>query len=609
MQSEKLEQKNEIAELLGIQDKLDEIGEKDEGFVIKNIHNLDSRKHKIAEVLQKHSVVFKFCSFDFLCLDDLEIKNPAMFLGCDFNSNCNVSFKKTKFYRSVSFKRSSFEGSVDFSDSRFYEQADFSDASFQGGLRKTTKFNNSKFKEQADFSDVYFGQDTYFHRCVFYDDLQIYRARFVGVANFYFASFNNGGIPNFSACVFENPKLANFVGVDLTRFQKKDIESYVRKKSKIEVKQEENKKKKRIEEELRVQHARNIKDSFRVLKDVLLVQNNGLEAQVWHKIELYAKEVEIEFLIEKDQRTKNQGYKKLDLIFDKSILYFYRLISDHHNNFSKILNVTIYTIVFHSVFVLTLQHIVFKRFFSSALFVYSATGLIFFPIIIIAIITMIGGYFSIKKSFVSKSIIDTTFLLIISFLFLLFIAFFDGNLLLLYSIGFSIVCIYGLFFFASLSWLNFSSFRFFVCALFACIFVFNPGALNPSLGIFKENPLTNVILKDYIETNDIGRIQNFLRECEWTKKRFDDKVNNYLSLKSIMLSNSKLFLEMCSKEDKKKKNTKKQGNLSDGFELVLIQNELFNQILDAINMVYLALLILCIFSLQKTARKNSIIPN
>lgn len=340
MQGEELKQKNKIIELLGLQNEAEKIEEKDGCFVIRGVENLNSREQELSVLLENYPIRFEQCAFDFLVVENKKLDNPIRFVGCQFKQ---VSFKKTKFLQYVSFQKSTFVDSVDFSDCRFFEEANFSSALFKNSDENSQdflKFSRSKFKKQANFSNVYFGKDTYFHRCIFYGDLQIYRSRFDAVANFYFVTFDNGGMPNFSACVFENPKLVNFIGVDLTKFQKKDIENYIRKKSKIEVEQKENREKNRIEEELRVQHARNIKDSFRVVKDVLLAQNNGLEAQVWHKIELYAKEVEIEFLIEQDQQSKKQSYKKFGLIFDKSILYFYRLISNHHNNFSKILNVT-----------------------------------------------------------------------------------------------------------------------------------------------------------------------------------------------------------------------------------------------------------------------------
>ncbi|EAJ7312206.1 pentapeptide repeat-containing protein, partial [Campylobacter jejuni] len=59
-------------------------------------------------------------------------------------------------------------------------------------------------------------------------------------------------------------------------------------------------------------------DSFRVIKDVLINQNNTLEAQEWHKLELYAKEKELEIQLSKNKNdnlkkeSKNQVYNPKD---------------------------------------------------------------------------------------------------------------------------------------------------------------------------------------------------------------------------------------------------------------------------------------------------------
>ena len=61
-----------------------------------------------------------------------------------------------------------------------------------------------------------------------------------------------------------------------------------------EVKQDSDNKPK-IEQKYKSKYAKNIKDSFGTIKDIFIAQNNALEAQEWHKLELYAKEKEIEF--------------------------------------------------------------------------------------------------------------------------------------------------------------------------------------------------------------------------------------------------------------------------------------------------------------------------
>ncbi|EOH0017635.1 pentapeptide repeat-containing protein, partial [Campylobacter jejuni] len=74
----------------------------------------------------------------------------------------------------------------------------------------------------------------------------------------------------------------------------------------------------KIQNEYRLRYAKNLKDSFRVIKDVLITQNNTLEAQEWHKLELYAKEKELEIQLSKNKNdnlkkeSKNQVYNPKD---------------------------------------------------------------------------------------------------------------------------------------------------------------------------------------------------------------------------------------------------------------------------------------------------------
>lgn len=43
----------------------------------------------------------------------------------------------------------------------------------------------------------------------------------------------------------------------------------------------------------KIRYANNVRDSFRTVKNVLIVNNNLLDASQWHRLELYAREIEI----------------------------------------------------------------------------------------------------------------------------------------------------------------------------------------------------------------------------------------------------------------------------------------------------------------------------
>lgn len=236
-------------------------------------------------------------------------------------------------------------------------------------------FTNCIFHKQANFFTTSFGINTYFHRSTFKGEALFYRSNFSSIANFYFTIFEK--TPNFSMCTFKDSKLANFIGINISRFDMENIEEYVREKAKNEC-NEENFFKGRGLEYLQIQHTLNIRDSFRVIKETLNAQANILESQKWHKLELYAKELELKIqsrlkiltqetqvffeleVLDKLQleiaNKKHQLYlpklgqndsaqmleinkrERLRNIIDRIQLWFYRHTSDHHTNLLKIIS-------------------------------------------------------------------------------------------------------------------------------------------------------------------------------------------------------------------------------------------------------------------------------
>lgn len=345
----------------------------------KNNHNLSNIDFKLniydfdIETIAKYNIKFVNCSFE--CEVNLnpsnkskkgklfEYKNTLAFDNVTFKKNFDCSFIKTNgkiIFDKIIFNEASFENSIfnkkaNFSCAKFVGKSCFANAEFD----EEANFSNAKFCDNADFSGAIFRADAYFHRAVFKQGLQMYRTAFERVANFYFATFET--VVNFSACVIQNPRFLNFVGVDTKRITLNQMAEYINKKAEYEAK--DNKEKDKTKIHLKIQHAQNLKDSFRAIKDTLLSQNNLLEAQNWHILELYAKELELEFSIEQGQHKKVDTTQKCDkdnkqdskksknneldftLWIDNAILKLYRHTSNHHTNFTTILNFTTTMIV------------------------------------------------------------------------------------------------------------------------------------------------------------------------------------------------------------------------------------------------------------------------
>ncbi|EIT7856624.1 pentapeptide repeat-containing protein, partial [Campylobacter coli] len=102
----------------------------------------------------------------------------------------------------------------------------------------------------------------------------------------------------------------------------KSVEQYIKdnyqdENYKNEIKEIQDEKKKfKVRNKYKLRYAKNLKDSFRTIKDILITQNSILETQEWHKLELYAKEKELEIQLGDDNKgviRNNRKIKKLKI--------------------------------------------------------------------------------------------------------------------------------------------------------------------------------------------------------------------------------------------------------------------------------------------------------
>ncbi|HIF9796793.1 TPA: pentapeptide repeat-containing protein, partial [Campylobacter jejuni] len=215
------------------------------------------------------------------------------------NINAEIKFNGCIFKDVFYFNVKEYLASIKIKNCTFYKSF-----FMLGSFKNEARFDNSIFKDYADF-----------HEC-----------EFEKTASFYGVRFEKA--PNFSACYFKEPKAVNLTNVNIDKLDFKSLEQYIKDnyqdgnyKNAIknnEKIQKDEKELYRIENEHKLRCAKNLKDSFRVIKDVLINQNNTLEAQEWHKLELYAKEKELEIQLSKNKNdnlkkeSKNQVYNPKD---------------------------------------------------------------------------------------------------------------------------------------------------------------------------------------------------------------------------------------------------------------------------------------------------------
>ncbi|HFZ5088686.1 TPA: pentapeptide repeat-containing protein, partial [Campylobacter jejuni] len=173
--------------------------------------------------------------------------------------------------------------------------------------------NNENIK--LNFSNAHFEDNAYFNNSEFYNYADFHECEFDDIACFYGVKFYKA--PNFSACYFKESKAANLINVDIDKLDFKSVEKYIEdnyedESYKNEIKEIQDEKEIfKIQNEHKLRCAKNLKDSFRVIKDVLITQNNKLEAQEWHKLELYVKEKELEVKLDKCKENNINGKHKI----------------------------------------------------------------------------------------------------------------------------------------------------------------------------------------------------------------------------------------------------------------------------------------------------------
>ena len=219
----------------------------------------------------------------------------------------NEIYISSKFLSDVDFSDTKFNHSVNFVNSMFYNDINFRNTKFESGVN----FKHSKFNGNIDFSNTIFKDNVYFNNSIFEDYADFHECEFEKVACFYGVEFKK--VPNFSQAKF----IGNLDPVNMKMdFNMSGIKKSIKKAKKIL----ENKNNNNEKEDYKF--ANDFRDSFRVFKSALIKDNNLLEASRFHKYELYAKEIELDY---KENKTLKEKIDYWQLVF-------YRKLCEHHTD-------------------------------------------------------------------------------------------------------------------------------------------------------------------------------------------------------------------------------------------------------------------------------------
>ncbi|EKI3422108.1 pentapeptide repeat-containing protein, partial [Campylobacter jejuni] len=490
---------------------------------------------------------------------------------------------------------------------KFKNRCYFMDCEF--GYRQD-KDNQAKL----NFSNTHFEDNVYFNNSEFYNYADFHECEFDDIACFYGVKFYK--TPNFSACYFKEPKAVNLINVDIDKLDFKSVEKYIEDNYKDESYKNETKgiqdEKEifKIQNEYRLRYAKNLKDSFRVIKDVLITQNNTLEAQEWHKLELYAKEKENHINLSIKDREKNADiFKNILIWFNCVLLNVYRNTSDHHNDFLKILNFTVGMIVLYGVFIFFCQACIepYSKFFNEL-----KSSVILIIIGILVFLCCIMFYFNRKKSIFAKSIF---FIIAMVFIVLYLVTYFyktNEYKTILYLVMCYILSIYICYFFFNIKNIIFNIvFKFMLYLVFLFFLINSSQLINPFTGVFSSDKLYESQFEKSLNDLNTSAIINLasILQSDFNLHLKDQNISftELNSAKALIVANKENLLKLNDANLNRAKEV--LGEKYTELLKTINQDKITENTIKSTSVLYGIILLLCIFSLQKTARKNSIVPS
>ncbi len=345
-----------------------------------NANNDNFKQHydenKILEIHLNNMVFEEDLSFDnvkklSLIIDDNVKFQRLCIFGCNKLSlriNGRVKIIDKISINDCKFKQISInnhiDGNIEFQKCEFnnFNLYGFSNATIKGAftfdfceVKEKVNFMNFEFENKVSFKMSKFKDNVYFNNSVFKDYADFHECEFEKTANFYRVRFDK--TPNFSQAIFKGNLNAvntnlNFTFDDLQERIKQEYAFYETQRTAKEAGVIPN----LYQEKSLDKFANDFRDSFRTFKNALIKDNNLLDASNFHKDELYCKEIELKESwnklkkvdIDEDIDQNNKNYSKL---MDFLLLGFYRKLCDHHTDFLKVFNNLILLIALYALFV------------------------------------------------------------------------------------------------------------------------------------------------------------------------------------------------------------------------------------------------------------------
>lgn len=583
-----------------------------EEIEIYNVYFLGQFKiSELVDTLEKiKDIKFNHCAFNNLILEKNKFENNICF---EEKTKIKKIYLYENEFKKHFFIKKCFIGSINLWKNEFKNRCYFMDSKF-GYDEDENK------KAKLNFSNARFQDNVYFNNSHFYDYVDFHECEFEKTANFYGVRFEKA--PNFSACYFKEPKAVNLTNVNIDKLDFKSLEQYIEDNYKDESYKNETKgiqdEKEifKIQNEHQLRYAKNLKDSFRVIKDVLITQNNTLEAQEWHKLELYAKEKELLFEVESCYKEKNKPFiatksedkNSINLTFSVLLLWIYRVTSLHHTNLPRIINFTSLNIVAFGCLVCLITYLSYH--------IDKQSNFWLFGVFILSVLVMAIVYLTLKKhKLKSIRLILFTFLAFLMALFLiqsitLLHLFSNIIFALLFYCLLVIVLIYLYPYINSISFISYC-FHWLVYFFLVVIVVIKPQLINPFVGIFSSDKLYESKFEKRLNDLNASAIINLVKisfkEFNLNQEYKNISFTELNSAKALIVANKENLLKLNDVNSNIAKEV--LGEKYTELLKTINQDKITENTIKSTSVLYSIILLLCIFSLQKTARKNSIVPS
>lgn len=617
----KLDTKNELGEV------------KFEAVHFKQEFNIDIQKFKVLDFshaefdceVNLHIKQFNGISIDFT---KAIFKQKVSFFGSEIN--CKILFKEACFENNLIFTKAKFNDVVNLnkvvfkeevhshgtkfnkailSETNFENEVDFSSATF----KEKAYFRNATFTKDVKLNNILFKNNAYFKNTLFKDFVDFSETNFEKNANFYSANFKKP--VDFSSIVFNGA--LNFVNAK-TDFTYDELKNFIKDKSTNNI-------------DKCINVTNDFRDGFRLMKHALNNKGNALDASLFHRLELYCKELELEFTLENAKakdggnskevksvdeiEVKSKSKNRIELFLDLITLKLYRNTSDHHTNLFKIINFTILSIAVYGLSFCILDDYLLKVMIDSPKILMLLLLSIFLIGLLVCLLYLTMKY---KIRWVTVPIGIVAY---VSFITLGLVNAFDYSI---YVIVFILlyVTLYALSFYL----FRFSFVRFMTYLIFMAIFLDKPVLITPFIGIFTSEKIAESKFEEYIVKYNNNSLDDMLLDANFTNIKAENKINFIAKNRKMILErldNSRTHTPLidfvkkyikCSKEsmghnascknlhETTKKTYEKALN-------ALKYDEAMQSIQKSANLLYAFIMLLVVYSLTKTARRNSIVPS